>query len=205
MPPRDREGEERSEDLPPRGSWQTARSGEGEESSEGAETQGPRDKEEAGTRGFTPSAGSWEHENPEDVQTIMGSIWQNQRLEIEEFLQQDHMQGLTFGPTMTEEQIGCMKALTFAFRDCFGEKGTVRPVRGTTMSLASTQGPPRRVPLRRLSGPLRDFVRDEIRKLLDMGYIRPSRSPWAAAVCLTPKVGKDGTKTWRGGCRCNLG
>ena len=107
------------------------------------------------------------------------------------------MIGLQIAGDLTAEQTGCMKALVFMFGDCFGKKGRVRPVTGATMSLASTKGPPKRVPLRRLSGPLRDFVRKEIHSLLELGYIRPSRSPWAAAVCLTPKIKKDGTQTWR--------
>jgi hypothetical protein len=46
----------------------------------------------------------------------------------------------------------------------------------------------------RLSKAERDVVAKEVKKLLDLGLIRPSSSPWAAPVVLVPKKEPD---TWR--------
>jgi hypothetical protein len=46
----------------------------------------------------------------------------------------------------------------------------------------------------RLSKAERDVVTKEVKKLLDLGLIRPSSSPWAAPVVLVPKKEPD---TWR--------
>ena len=51
---------------------------------------------------------------------------------------------------------------------------------------------PIRLPPHRLPHTSHEFLRKEIKELLDLGIITPSRSPWAAPVVLVPK--KDGGK-----------
>ena len=51
---------------------------------------------------------------------------------------------------------------------------------------------PVKVPLRRLQhGPVREFVENEVKRLLELGIIRPSNSDWRAPVVVVKK--KDGT------------
>ena len=59
-----------------------------------------------------------------------------------------------------------LKAFVYTFRGCFGVPGEIGTVRGTTLTLKDTVGPPKRVPLRRLSGPTG-------RGPQDAGRIRP--------------------------------
>jgi hypothetical protein len=133
----------------------------------------------------------------EEVVVFLTRVAREHGPEIERFLEEEHMAGMTFADRMNEEETNLFKAGCYVHHELLGKEGQVRAVKGTALSLKDTEGPPRRVPLRRLSGPLRDFVRKEIARMLRDGIIRPSRSPWAAAVCLTPKTKKDGTKTWR--------
>lgn len=147
----------------------------------------------------TMDGGAWEWEKliPDEIERRLRKTWEDHGEQIERWLQEPHMKGLVINPKLSTDRRNTVKACLWLHRGCFGVEGEVREVKGSSLSLKETTGPPRRVPLRRLSGPLREFVRKQIEKLLELGIIRPSKSPWAAAVCLTPKVKSDGTKTWR--------
>ena len=56
-----------------------------------------------------------------------------------------------------------------------------------THDINTGSAPPSRAPLRRMAPHKLDIVRQKIDKMLEEGVIRPSRSPWAAAIVLAPK------------------
>jgi transposase InsO family protein len=140
----------------------------------------------------------YENMTPDEIMTFLReSVMETRSADVDTCLDLGHMRNASFAERLSTEEKQVFRSVMFLFRRIFGREGRVRAVKGTTLSLAETSGHPRRVPIRRLSGPLREFVRKQVSDLLASGVIAPSRSPWAAAVCLTPKVKKDGTKTWR--------
>ena len=91
-------------------------------------------------------------------------------------------------PKLDAQQRFAMEELLHEFRDLFGNKlgrtqafehsievGEATPIRQA----------PYRIPLSQ-----RQMVKDELDKMIEMGVIRPSTSPWALPVVIVPK--KDG-------------
>src|SRR5689334_17280596 len=68
----------------------------------------------------------------------------------------------------------------------FGRTFTVRH------RIDTGSAPPYREPPRRLGPEKTNVIKDKIDTLLEQGIIRPSRSPWAAAIVLAPKPRQPG-------------
>jgi hypothetical protein len=124
-------------------------------------------REESPPRAPQGRGGIWEGRTTEEVATALREVWEKDKDKVEAFMTEDHMKGLKICGDLGTEAAALLKAFVYTFSSCYGVPGEVGTVRGTTFSLKDATGPPRRVPLRRLRGPLREFVRPEIRKMPD--------------------------------------
>lgn len=93
---------------------------------------------------------------------------------------------------LTEEETASVKELLSARRSVFGTKEL--PFGQTTLvqhDIVTTQPRPIKQPVRRPPFHLKEEAELEVKKMLDLGVIEPSNSPWASPVVLVRK--KDGS------------
>ena len=90
---------------------------------------------------------------------------------------------------LTESQRQQVKELLREFSDIFSGKPNLTSV--ATHKIDTGDSPPIRSSPYRIPQKLEEEVNNEIERMLEMGIIRPSTSPWAAPVVIVPKP--DGT------------
>ena len=76
------------------------------------------------------------------------------------------------------------------YKDVFGEPGTLKQAKVPPLEIITT-GPPRNQRPYRTPLSKRADIEEEIKKMLALGVIRPSASPWASPVTLVPKKTGD--------------
>lgn len=86
--------------------------------------------------------------------------------------------------------------LLHEFSDLSRPKTAKDPVQHNIRHTITTKGPPISAKFRRLDPERLKVARDEFRKLMDLGYIRPSKSPYASPIVVTKKI-KDGQPKYR--------
>ena len=130
-----------------------------------------------------------EHVNPNEVLLGCNSVEsQNQVPEHIHKLYEHSIQG------MSEKESADVAAMLVKFQEVFqknsNDLGRMNPKFGEyTMQLTDTK--PIRLPPRRTPTAFREVEEQEVQRMLDLGVIRPSISPWASAVVLVKK--KDGS------------
>ena len=97
--------------------------------------------------------------------------------------------------TLTEEQAQVLHSILHKFKDVFvktsTELGTLKDVEHV---IDTKDHPPIKDPPRRVAPHKLPVIEENVKKLLDMGVIQPSKSPWSASPVLLKKP--DGTMRW---------
>jgi hypothetical protein len=103
--------------------------------------------------------------------------------------QKETWQDVEISPELSTEQVGAVQNLLQEYSDIFSNtpsRTCVAEHKIDTGEAAPIRSPPYRIPQS-----LTRTVHDELRQMLVMGIVRPSKSPWAAPVVIVPKP--DGT------------
>ena len=90
----------------------------------------------------------------------------------------------------TEEQIEEVRTLKKKFPRVFEEVMRMPPRRDNDHEIDTGNEEPIALKSYRMSPKELDSLKEELDKLMELGYVRPSKSPWAAPVLIVPK--KDG-------------
>lgn len=105
---------------------------------------------------------------------------------------EDPLQDVAINPGITAEQRKGLLALLQAHRNAFAT--TERPLGASTVEvhgIDTGSARPIRTGLRPMPPAGKEVVRSEVEKMLKMGVVKPSKSPWSSAVVLVKK--KDGS------------
>ena len=97
------------------------------------------------------------------------------------------------GADLSEAETEKLKQLIWEFRSIFAAEGSPPGRTGVVKHHIRVKGPPVREPLRRIPYSLQETVSKEVKKMLQQGVIRESKSPWSSPVVMVKK--KDGS--WR--------
>ena len=96
---------------------------------------------------------------------------------------------MEISPELSQEQFAAVQNLLHEYSDIFSNIPSRTSV--TEHKVDTGEAPPIRSPPYRIPQSLLKTVNDELRQMLELGIVRPSKSPWASPVVVVPKP--DGT------------
>ena len=96
---------------------------------------------------------------------------------------------MEISPELSQEQFAAVQNLLHEYSDIFSNIPSRTSV--TEHKVDTGEAPPIRSPPYRIPQSLLKTVNDELRQMLELGIVRPSKSPWAFPVVVVPKT--DGT------------
>ena len=96
---------------------------------------------------------------------------------------------MEISPELSQEQFAAVQNLLHEYSDVFSNIPSGTSV--TEHKVDTGEASPIRSPPYRIPQSLLKTVNDELRQMLELGIVRPSKSPWASPVVVVPKP--DGT------------
>ena len=98
---------------------------------------------------------------------------------------------MNYAPTLSESQLAEAKALIAEFRDVFDDTNLAGRIVGVECNIDTGDHAPLAVQPFQVSPAKRAKIDQKIDRMLQLGIIEPSTSPWASRFFLVPQPGRE--------------